>query len=544
MNVTIFCIITRQFIEHLMKHDQMISNYDFQLINNHIGIYLNNNLIQIIYCCRRNNQTNESWVQYIESIVNSIVCDCEGCLKTRTTDIVGMNDCGFCRNINTSSKPMTIKPMVTNPDSKPITIKPMVTNPDSKPMTIKPMINVVYLVNNSLPLNTSGYTVRSHEILKNMNHHNVKMFCVNKLICDPSHDKIINKDNIEYNYLTTDKKIIQSSPDNLYDTEYLNEYCDKLYEFCVNNKINIIHACSNYLNAMAGYNVANKLNIRCIYEVRGLWHLSRASFVPGFISSSQFTEYEKLENDIIKKCDAVITINSLIKNRIHNNKILIVPNCVNTLHFSQKNTDNKHLINRYQLSGNLVIGYVGSTVNYEGLDTLVRAISILVIQKLKIKLLIVGKGSTKSCTDTFNTLEKLIKELKLSKTIYLVGQIDKSVVKKYYEVMDIVCIPRKNHLVCDIVPPIKIFEAMSMEKTVIVSDVKPLVAIIRHGHNGLVFKSENVTDLSIKIKSIYNDRSRMTEYGKNARQQVIDENQWSVHLQSMVDLYFDCCDNT
>jgi glycosyltransferase involved in cell wall biosynthesis len=242
----------------------------------------------------------------------------------------------------------------------------------------------------------------------------------------------------------------------------------------------------------------------------------------------------------VLKCNNIITIDPLLSNYIQmsvNKKMTIIPNCVDIDYFTKFEKKDKFLVKKYCLNDSLIVGYVGSTVNYEGLDTLVYATNNLIKKGVKIKLLIVGKGKTKSCIDTFNSISVLIKKLKISDNIFLVGQIDKSIVRKYYSVIDIICIPRKNYLVCNIVPPIKIFEAMSMEKTIIASDVCPILSIIKHDNNGRLFKSDDPNDLANQIKFIYDNQYKMTEYGKNARQHIIKNNQWKPYLEKLVNIY-------
>ena len=69
--------------------------------------------------------------------------------------------------------------------------------------------------------------------------------------------------------------------------------------------------------------------------------------------------------------------------------------------------------------------------------------------------------------------------------------------------------------------------ALSYEKPVLVSDLPPFKEVITDNEDGFVFKSENSSDLSEKIKNILSDRSNLDRVRKNGIQLVKSKYSWN-----------------
>lgn len=539
MEITLFCTIIKQFLKILKFLGNInITDYQFKNIKQkHIPIYFNKDIISIIHVCQFNDneiiEYSSDWEKYILKVAKLIVCNCQSCNKLCVVEISK----GCYNEQQILNKNIWIK----QTDSVSDLIDCRSATNKSKSVDKK---SIVYLVNNCLPEIINGYTIRTHEILKNLKMYYLNIYCVVKLQISQSqedHINIVSYDNIQYYILRTNKHIKQCDKKTLYSAEYIKEYQDKLEQFCIEYNINTIHSCSNYINAMVGNNVASILNLKNIYEIRGLWHLSRISFDPSYKNTLECKKYIDNETTVMKNADYLITIHDLmadyINNNIINKDIMVIPNCVNVNKWSPTTYKNLRIMKLFNLGGFIIFGYIGSTVNYEGLDTLIFAINNVIKKGHRVKLLIVGKGFTNACTKTFNTLNELIDKLNIHDNVILVGQVNNNVIKDYYSVIDVICIPRKNYLVCNLVPPIKIYEAMSMSKAIIASDVEPLKKIINHNNTGLIFESNNIKSLEDNIKYIISNTNKIKMYGSNARKWIVKNNQWFHYLDKLVELY-------
>src|SRR5699024_1290603 len=125
----------------------------------------------------------------------------------------------------------------------------------------------------------------------------------------------------------------------------------------------------------------------------------------------------------------------------------------------------------YQLENSTVLGFVGSITNYEGIELIIDTVEALNNSNEfteRFKLLVVGDGQHRA------VLQRKVMDQNLSDDIIFTGKVPFETVKDYYSVIDIAPFPRQDKLVCQLVTPIKTYEAMAMGKRVIVSDVNAL----------------------------------------------------------------------
>jgi glycosyltransferase involved in cell wall biosynthesis len=404
---------------------------------------------------------------------------------------------------------------------------------------IKP--SVLYMVSSTMPIKTNGYTVRTHNILKNLTKKGINVVCVNRPIIS-RHKKIehIIHDNIKYiiPYVNNVKK---PEIDNIFTKEYTTAYWDIIKKICRDYEFDIVHACSNYVNPLVGYKLSRKNNIPLIYEVRGLWHLSKLSNNPKWKNSDAFKKYLALENAVMDVSDHIFVISPEVGEELnvdnkYNDKISIAPNCVDTRFLKPLKKD-LVLFNKYNKEKFFLIGYVGSVVNYEGIEYLVKSIKYLKDLDKKCKLIIVGKGTTIACKKTYQLLIDLVSDLDVKDRVIFTGDIPYEDIRSYYSIIDLICLPRKGCQVCELVTPLKPFEAMSMGKPLLASNVNPLLRIIDHKSTGLIHEKDDVGDIVDKIIMIMDDKNLLNHLKKNSRKWVIENRKWDVCVDHIIFKY-------
>lgn len=405
--------------------------------------------------------------------------------------------------------------------------------------------NVLYLLHNRLPYNSGGYATRTHGLLTGVQKvGDYKMHGVSRPGYPSDHVMHISQplpspiptvdivDDIEY--FSLDQKVRRSS---LTTSEYIEVYAREVEKVAKSKNASIIHAAANYPNGLAASLAARRLGIKSIYEVRGLWEITRLSRQEGWDKTDQFHFMAKMEAEACNAADAVITITEALKDLmiergVDASKITVVPNCVHTDLFSplEKSQD---LARELGIQENdVVIGYIGSIVNYEGLDDLLKALALLVKDGItKFKFLLVGDGAV------LDELKEQVKELELQRYVIFTGRVPHEEVQSYYSLVDITPFPRKPYLVCEAVSPLKPFEAMASQKAVIVSSCAALTEIIEDGYNGLVFEKGNVLSFKNTIKKLIVDEKLRRELSANGRDWVIDHRDWS-HSSKVVDLLY------
>jgi len=397
--------------------------------------------------------------------------------------------------------------------------------------TIKKGDTIVHVLNKSMP-EVNGYTIRSREILIHQKKLGLRPVVVTKLGWPIKTSNINDKeiyDGIEHYRLYTDSKDIRLNvvPMSTYFNYYAEEFERLLYKLSPK----LVHAASNFQNALPALMVAKKHNIPTIYEVRGLWHYTTSSKIQGFEDSERYQLHEEYELYCCNLADKVVVISKsladhLVQKGISPEKISIVPNGVDSEIFKPQQPD-KELINKYNLKNKTVFGFIGSVTKYEGLDYLFKSLVMLKKETTNIHFLLVGDGPFLS------ELQNLAKELNILDIVTFVGRVPHTEVHKYYSVIDIFPFPRINEKVCQLVTPLKPFEVMAMGKIALVSDIPALNEMVINKETGLVFKAED-------IKSLYQCLKESVQFkniGLKSRNWVENNRDWKHLIKKYNDVY-------
>ena len=408
---------------------------------------------------------------------------------------------------------------------------------------------IFYHASQSLPHTSSGYAIRTHGLLSELKRLNIDIegilrygypldrgdFPINEI---EGNDVI---DEVEYIFSLKNRnsaKIINYSEVFRFTSleKYLNKSVDYLLEEAKKRKPSIIHSASNFVCGYAGVKAARLLGIPSIYEIRGFLAPHTIDKREGYENSDHYNVSEKLEIETAKLANHVFTITGsikdiLVENGVDESKISILPNAVDIEKFTIKKRD-EELEQKLDLKDKIVIGYIGSFVEYEGLDLLIKACKMLYEEVGDVfRLLLVGDG------DVFDKLRSLTEDLGLSEFVIFTGRVHHDDVQRYYSLIDIAPLPRKGFRVCELVSPLKPFEAMASGKLLITSNVKALNEIIEHGVTGLVFERDNYQDLAEKLESVVVDEDLRNEISKNGNLWVKENHSWEKIAKSVTSIY-------
>ena len=89
---------------------------------------------------------------------------------------------------------------------------------------------------------------------------------------------------------------------------YLEAYANHLAEKVIELRPAVLHAASNHLNGLVTNAVARHFGLPSIYEVRGLWEITRISRQPNFEGTEYFEMMSKLEAQSARDANVVFTI--------------------------------------------------------------------------------------------------------------------------------------------------------------------------------------------------------------------------------------------
>jgi glycosyltransferase involved in cell wall biosynthesis len=397
---------------------------------------------------------------------------------------------------------------------------------------------ILYVIHNSLPYKSVGYATRSHAMAQSLMKQGVQISAITRLGFPKDEidiDQITLYDEIDqvtYHRLPTSTFFYNKIP----LPEYLSKYTEDLLNFSIKYQPAIIHSASNFINGIASNHVAKILGIPSIYEIRGLWEITRSSKEPYFHNSDSFNMMKKMEVEAATNATIVVTLTEalkkeMIKRGIASEKIYVISNGADSERFIPLERDHD-LEARLQYQNKVVIGYIGSVLQYEGIDYILKASAILKAKGLNnFAVLIVGDG------DYLENIKLLCIDLDLEDIVTFTGRVSHQEVERYYSLVDITAYPRKGELVCEMVSPLKPFEAMSMEKCVVSSDVDALKEIVNDGITGLLHKKDDIEDLARIFELLINNKFIRIQLGKTARQWIKDEKDWQILGKKFIEIY-------
>jgi glycogen(starch) synthase len=297
-------------------------------------------------------------------------------------------------------------------------------------------------------------------------------------------------------------------------------------------RVDLIHAHSPSLNGLAAAQAAKALGLPWVYELR--YYEEDAAVDRGKTrhNSLRYRLAARLEQQALELADAVTTISQalredLICRGIDPEKITVIPNGVDTDHFQPREAD-AEVINRYDLSGKTVIGFIGSFYFYEGLEFLVDATIELLSTRNDLALLLAGDG------EALEMLQNRIPD-GLRGHFILTGNVPHDKVRNYYSVMDILVYPRKRSRLTEQTTPLKPLEAMAMGKAVIGSDVGGLRELL--GETGFLIAPEDAKALAnLLLRLVENETERRAIAGK-AREFVLQNRDWETIVRRYGGIY-------
>lgn len=414
------------------------------------------------------------------------------------------------------------------------------TTPAFQPIADK----VIYCLHNSLPHSSAGYASRSHSLLRALNHAGISALGLTRYGYPwdmsanrgkfprpefPEEDII---EDVTYRRMRTYTTGWSQVPTD----RYIQACSEEIEAVARRERPAMIHAASNFLVGLSAVAAARRLGLPSIYEVRGLWEVTRASREPAWAESELYRTNVRLETQAASEADRVIAITNALKDELVRrgvppDHIAVVPNSVDSSRFVPAPRDSE-LERELGLEGKRVVGYVGTFTDYEGLDHLLYAVSSLIDRGVdNVHLLLVGDGSS------FRELGRLVAELELDEYVTMTGRVPFDEVNRYYSLVDVAPFPRKPLPVTEMVSPLKPFEAMAMEKAVLVSSVSALAEMVDDGTTGLIFEKGNIDSLAEALHRLVSEPALCERLGKNAREWVVANRSWDQAGAAIAKIY-------
>ena len=385
---------------------------------------------------------------------------------------------------------------------------------------------LLYVAASCLPYHISGYTTRTHEILSAFKAAGADIRVLTRAgypwdradrLGEPRRESTL-VDAILYEH--------ERQPRNrCFTAIYAARAAKAIARYARRHQVACIHAASNHVNALPALIAARRLGLPFQYEMRGLWELTRASRQPDFENSHRCRLGLELEGFVAAHADRVFVISEqlgkYVRQRwnIPEERLALLPNCVDGGRIKADPAIEA-------VPG--TIGYAGSLICYEGLDTLVDAMALLQQRGIRASLHIMGEGEARAA------LETRTENLGLRDRIHFSGRLSPEEARARLTQCALVCIPRKPFQVCKLVPPIKLVEALALGKPVVVPDLPVFRDELGEEPAGWFFQAGNAEHLADVLSAALANPGQLAEKGKQGRKHVLARRQWRQFTQDIL----------
>ncbi|HZU65122.1 MAG TPA: TIGR04063 family PEP-CTERM/XrtA system glycosyltransferase [Novosphingobium sp.] len=301
----------------------------------------------------------------------------------------------------------------------------------------------------------------------------------------------------------------------------------------------VLHAHSPALCGLAGLIAARRLGLPLVYEIRAFWEDAAVGNGTGRAGDLKYRLTRALENHVVRRADAVITIcaglkQDLVARGIAPGRITIMPNGVDMGLFGTPAPRDGALARAIGLEDAAgpcpTIGFIGSFYDYEGLDDLIAAMPALVAQQPRARLLLVGGGPREEA------LRAQAAASPVAGAIRFIGRVPHHEVERYYALADIMAYPRKQSRLTDLVTPLKPLEAMAQGKLVAASDVGGHRELIPEG-TGTLFTPDSPAACAAALARLLAAQGQWAGIRSRARAHVAQNHDWARNAARYLPVY-------
>lgn len=395
-------------------------------------------------------------------------------------------------------------------------------------------LRILHVLDQSIPVH-SGYTFRTLAILRQQRAHGWHTYH----LTSPKQGGGDEREEQVDDWLFYRTPAAAGMPARLPLLEYrylMKALRNRLAEVVDSVRPDILHAHSPILNAFPALEVGRADGIPVVYEVRAFWEDAAVDHGTAREWGPRYRLTRAMETRALRQADAVTTIcdglrDDIIRRGISADKVTVIPNAVDVSRFPFRAPADRDLVQKYGLTPGATLGFAGSFYAYEGLESLLRALPLVLRVAPQVRLLLVGGGPQDGL------LRALAARLGIGDVVHFVGRVPHSDVQRYYSVMDVMVFPRVPRRLTELVTPLKPLEAMAMGKLVAASDVGGHRELIRDGYNGFLFPTGAPEALAKCLIGLLDRSADAAPIVANARAFVERERTWVASVDRYRNVY-------
>lgn len=396
-------------------------------------------------------------------------------------------------------------------------------------------MRVLHILDHSIPLH-SGYSFRTLSLLKGQRERGWETFH----LTSPKHTMpylpVEEVDGWTFHRTKSPDSFLSRLPV-VGEFALMNALTRRIVEVAQEVKPDILHAHSPALNGLPALRAGKRLGIPVMYEVRGFWEDAAVSHGTSREGGLRYRLTRALETYVLKRTDGAGAIcdglrREIVARGVPEDKLVVIPNAVDLEKFPDTQAAARpDLQKKLGLEGKLVLGFIGSFYEYEGLDLLLEALPEILKQRDDVVVLLVGGGQDEA------HLRQRARELDVEDHVVFAGRVPHGEVQNYYALVDILVYPRKSMRLTDLVTPLKPLEAMAQRRIFIASDVGGHKELIRHGETGTLFKADSASDLAAGVLDLAGNPDRWPDLADAGRDYVENVRNWRNSVANYVPLY-------
>ena len=388
---------------------------------------------------------------------------------------------------------------------------------------------ILHLLSISLPYSQVGYTIRSQNVARCQQAVGLDPRMVtragfpgNKGVAGaPSREDV---DGITYERILPD--LDRGWPVDRIAAETAGGLADVIGTF----RPAVLQPATDYVQGQVALAVGERLDLPVVYEVRGFLEESWRSRL-GVLAeeTDRYRLAKAVETSCMRRATGIVTLSETMRadivgrGGIDPERVVVIPNAVDVERFEPGPRD-PTLASRFDIGGDeTVVGYISTFNVYEGIHHLIAAVGQLRRRGRRVRLLLVGDGDERPNLEAAAAREGMLAD----GSAIFTGRVPHAQIGRYYRTIDIFVVPRTNARVSQLVTPLKPYEAMAMEKAVVVSGVGALLEMVRDGETGRTFPAEDSAALADIIDELVDDPDQRRRLGMAAREWVAANRSWS-----------------
>lgn len=254
---------------------------------------------------------------------------------------------------------------------------------------------------------------------------------------------------------------------------------------------------------------------------------------------------DRLEHFVLDKADVITAVSKSLRQHVVDdapqlrNKIYVVPNTVNVEDFVP-NISSSYVIDKFNLSGKLIVLFVGRLTPIKGVKYLLLSVAMLIEEIPEIALVIAGPitftdsdGARYKAQPYIQELQNIIDRHNMRKAVIFTGHITNEELRQLYCAARVVVVPSIWEEPCSGA----ILEAMASGKPVIATTVGGNPEMVTHGKSGLLVPPSDVGSLSKAMANILLDQERAYSLGLEGRKRVVSDFSWEAIAKRMISIY-------